>query len=274
MNKWADFCITKYEYQYDIQIISEVEVREDNGENLAEPYKFSRYDLISYHKKRKTFCTVKKDEKGKWIKESDVYFRSGIFDKYIISINNDYLIDNLGNIPLLLPKRKTFISFYNKDDEFRNLFEKITSDIIINKSVPDGAIKDDNSADYIKHLIHDGYLSDTTVVICLVGPETKHRKHVDWELSGGLDYKVGNTHAGLIGILLPNHPDYGKDKYVSDNLPKRLAANAESKYAIIIDWSHDTRFIQDIIEKSFNNRCINEDKIKNREIPQMQRNTN
>lgn len=274
MSKWADYCITKYEYQNDIQVISEVEVREFLGDKLGNSFRLSRYDLIRYHNNEKSFCTVKKNEKVLWIKESDVYFRNSIFENYVISINNDLLLDNLGNIPLLLPKRKTFISFYHKDEYYRELFEKITSDIITNKSVPYGAIKDDNSTDYIKHLIQDGYLSDTTVVICLVGPETKHRKHVDWELSGGLDYKVGNTHAALIGILLPNHPDYGRGQYSFDNLPKRLAANAESKYAIIIDWSHDTRFIQTIIEKSFNNRCINEDKIINRDIPQMQKNTN
>lgn len=275
MEKWADYCITKYEYRSDVQVISKVEVREDLGNSISNnPFTLTRYELINYYKKGKSFITVKKSRKGLWLKENNVYFRSGFFDDFVISINNDLLIDNLGNIPLLLPKRKTFISFYHKDDIFRELFEKLTSDIITNKSVLSGAIKDDNSADYIKHLIQDGYLSDTSVVICLVGPNTKHRKHVDWEISGGLDYKVGNTHAGLIGILLQNHPDYGKGKCDNDNLPKRLAANAKSGYAKIINWSLDTRLLQDIIEDSFNNRKIKEDKIVNREIPQMQRNTN
>ncbi len=275
MEKWADYCITKYEYREDVSILRKIEVRIDNGNTISDSFEMYRRDILEEVKKGKTFCTIIKNTNGRWNKQNDIFFPYNPFHEYSISISKDnHYIDNLGNIPLILPKRKVFISYYNNDQTYKDDFENLTNDIIINKSVGENEIDDDNSTDYIKSLIQKKYLNDTTIVICLVGPNTKHRKHVDWELSGGLDYKVGNTHAGLIGVLLPNHPDYGKSQYYNENLPKRLARNAKSGYALIIDWNEDVRSLQDNIEKSFNSRAVNEDKIVNREIPQMQKNTN
>ena len=65
------------------------------------------------------------------------------------------------------------------------------------------------SDDYVKQLIQKGYLYDTTVLVVLLGAKTKCRKHVDWEMSGALNRKVGDTYAGLLGLMLLTHPDYG-----------------------------------------------------------------
>lgn len=54
-------------------------------------------------------------------------------------------------------------------------------------------------------------MADTTVLVVLVDPKTKCRMHVDWEISSALSTKVGDS--GLLGILLPSHPDYGKEKF-------------------------------------------------------------
>ena len=84
--------------------------------------------------------------------------------------------DNLGNIPLLLPKRKTFISYHHDNDQYyKELFENLTEDLIINKSVGKDDIDIDNSSDYIKQLIQGGYLNDTSVCVVLVGSETRTR---------------------------------------------------------------------------------------------------
>ena len=116
-------------------------------------------------------------------------------------------------------------------------------------------------------------MKDTTVLIVLIGNKTKCRKHVDWEISGALDLKVGDNYAGLIGILLPDHQDYGPDKeYNSDNLPKRLAANLDTKYAKLYDWTDDRVKLQQRIEDAFKRRSETK-KIVNKELPQMQRNT-
>ena len=172
-------------------------------------------------------------------------------------------------------KRKTFISYFHKDDEdYKNEFEKITSDLIVNKSVGDGDISGDNSDDYIKKLIQDGYLSDTTVLVVLVGAKTKCRKHIDWEISGALNLKIGESYAGLLGILLPTHPDYKKptSSYSYDNVPKRLAENIKTGYAEMINWTSDRKFLQSQIESAYSRRKNESDKRVN-SIPQMPKNT-
>lgn len=171
-------------------------------------------------------------------------------------------------------KRKTFISYFHKDDEdYKDEFERLTSDLIVNKSVGDGDITGDNSDDYTKKLIQDGYLSDTTVLVVLVGAKTKCRKHVDWEISGALDLKVGESYAGLFGILLPTHPDFEKPKYSYNNVPKRLAENIKTGYAGMINWTSDKKFLQSTIESAYYRRKKESDNRVNKAIPQMQEDT-
>lgn len=171
-------------------------------------------------------------------------------------------------------KRKTFISYFHKDDEdYKDEFERLTSDLIVNKSVGDGDIDVDNSDDYTKKLIQDGYLSDTTVLVVLVGAKTKCRKHVDWEISGALDLKVGESYAGLFGILLPTHPDFNKPKYLCNNVPKRLAENIKTGYAEVINWTSNRKFLQSTIESAYYRRKTELDNRVNKAFPQMQENT-
>ena len=171
-------------------------------------------------------------------------------------------------------KRKTFISYFHKDDEdYKDEFERLTSDLIVNKSVGDGDISGDNSDDYIKKLIQDGYLSDTTVLVVLVGAKTKCRKHVDWEISGALNLKVGESYAGLFGILLPTHPYFNEPAFFHDDVPKRLVKNIESGYAEMIKWSLDKEFLQSAIERAYDRRKDESDKRVNSVIPQMKKNT-
>lgn len=170
-------------------------------------------------------------------------------------------------------KRKTFISYFHKDDEdYKNEFERLTSDLIVNKSVGDGDINADNSDDYIKKLIQDGYLNDTTVLVVLVGAKTKCRKHVDWEISGALNFKVGDSYAGLLGILLPTYPDFNARVYLLSGVPERLAKNIESGYAEMIKWSLDKEFLQSAIERAYDRRIDESDKRENNLI-QMDKDT-
>lgn len=176
-------------------------------------------------------------------------------------------------LPKNLPKRKTFVSYYHKDDqEYREKFENFFSDLILSKSVNDGEIDEENSDTYIKKLIQDGHLSDTTVLVVLLGPRTRCRKHVDWEISGALDVKVGDKYAGLLGLKLPSHPDYGTGEHKYPNLPTRLSENLKSGYARISDWTDDRVKFQDLIEEVFSRRA-KDDLIVNRAVPQMKQNT-
>jgi hypothetical protein len=220
----------------------------------------------------KTFATITKKITGKWHKLYNVFYSKNYFNDFI-SINLNPIKDDLGDVPFYSPKRKAFISYYHKDDEQKRIeFEKLTDDIIVNKSVANNDIDSDNSDDYIKQLIQKEYLKDTTVLIVLIGNKTKCRKHVDWEISGALNFKVGNTYAGLVGLILPSHPDYGRGQAKFDLMPARLADNFKTGYAVVADWTENRKTIQSYIELAFVKRTSISDKRDNSK-PQIQRNT-
>ncbi len=160
-------------------------------------------------------------------------------------------------------RHKVFISYYHKEDEnYKKKFEELFDDLFINKSVNPGDIDSDNSDEYIKQLIQKEYIDDASVLVVLVGPNTYGRKHIDWEISAALNKKVGG-YSGLLGICLPTHPDYGKDKYNPDIVPPRLVDNIKSGYAKFYDWTTDRNKIKKWVEEAFQNRINKSDKIDN-----------
>jgi len=151
-------------------------------------------------------------------------------------------------------RHKIFISYYHREDQsYRDTFEKKFGHLFISKSVEPGDIDPDLSTQYIKRLIQEGYITDSSVVVVLVGPKTYCRKHVDWEISAGLSKKVGG-YSGLLGILLPGFSLADDNKYYYDDLPARLADNVKSGYARIYTWDYlcaSADRVRDTIETAF-----------------------
>ncbi len=262
MEKWADYCISQIKWDTEKHRLIEIMVHEDKGETIGLGYLKNRNWIIQKIENNKSFITIQRTEKGKWNKTS------------VVKLENGALKWNDKALPFIKTKRKTFVSYYHFDDQsYQKKFYNLTSDLIVNKSVGEKSIDDDNSDAYIKKLIQDGFLSDTTVLAVLVGNKTYCRKHVDWEISGALDLKVGESYSGLLGILLPTHPDFGKEKDSYNNLPKRLAENAKTGYAKIYDWTTNRPDIQTYIEDAYTGRTSRIEKRTNRAIPQMQRNS-
>lgn len=259
MEKWADYCISKISFSENGKTITEIFIHEDYGETISSGEIRDRNWLIQKANIGKTFCCITKKVDGKWWKVCDFRHENGAFNW-------------AGNLPKVLPKRKTFVSYYHNDDQNkREDFENLFEDLIVSKSVNDGDIDSTNSASYIKKLIQEGYLSDTTILVVLVGPKTKCRKHIDWEISGALNLKVGEKYAGLLALKLPTHPDYGTGNHTYSQLPKRLSENLKSGYARIADWTEDRAVLQGLIEDVFKLRdCDN--LIINHGIPQMENN--
>lgn len=172
-------------------------------------------------------------------------------------------------------KHKVFVSYYHYDDQrYRDAFEKHFGSLFISKSVQPGDIDTDVSTEYVKHLIHDDYLDDASVIIVLVGPKTLGRKHVDWEISAGLNKKVGG-YSGLMAILLPEFRLSADGKYQYEDIPARLADNVKSDYAKVYTWSWlcaDAHRVKNAIQTAFDDRVGKADKIDNSRS-QMQRNT-
>ena len=257
--KWADYCVSKLSLN-DYGMIDKVILYKDLGDNLdSDALEKNRSWMVQQVSLGKTFCSIKRNNQGSWNKIGDFSYDGSIFSWFVIPKN--------------LPRRKSFVSFYHKDDQsYREKFENLFDDLLISKSVNDGDIDSDTSDGYIKQLIQNDYLSDTTVLVVLIGPKTKCRKHIDWEISGALNYKVGDSYSGLLGLKLPTHPDYGTGKATYNLLPARFSDNFKSGYAIIRDWTEDRIKLQSYIELAFSNRTDKSDERDNSRI-QMQQNT-
>ncbi len=257
--KWADYCVIKLT-KGENGFINTIVCCEDLGSSLGDSFERNRSWMVEQVSKGKTFCSIKTNEKGGWNNIGEFSYDGRIF-KWM-------------TVPKNITQRKTFISYYHyEDQDYKEKFRNLFGDLITHKSVEDGDIDSDNSDGYIKQLIQKGYLSDTTVLVVLIGPNTKHRKHIDWEISGALNYKVGDKYSGLLGLLLPNHPDFGTDKATYNLMPARLADNFKSGYAIIRDWTNDRVKMQEYIELAFEKRYTHSDNIDNTK-KQMTENTN
>lgn len=170
-------------------------------------------------------------------------------------------------------KHKVFISFYHYDDQkYKDYIDLYLSQNIINKSVMTGEYNTDNSDEYIKRLIREDKVSDSSVVVVLVGPNTRRRKHVDWEIYAGLRASI-NGSAGLVGIILPEFTAVMGNYYdaMCDAMPGRLADNIKSGYASFYSWNYAVNNFDTIIEDAFNSRILKKNKINNSRI-QMRRN--
>lgn len=156
-----------------------------------------------------------------------------------------------------IPRHKVFVSFHHEDQHYKDYFVDMMEGDIVDKSVEDGDIDDDNlSTETIRQKIRDEFIRDATVTVVLVGPCTWQRKHVDWEIGSSLRDTPRNSRCGLLGILLPNHPNYRLQNYALGLIPPRLADNCigHDPFARIYHWSSDSTYIRSYIHQAFNRR--------------------
>ena len=158
----------------------------------------------------------------------------------------------------LLTRRKVFVSYHHANDQLdREIFETLFSShygLMISKSVQLGEINSLLPPETIRQKIRDEYLRDSTVTVVLIGKETWKRKHVDWEIASSIRQTKLNSRSGLVGIFLPDHPDYGRDKYNPYIIPPRLHYNAKCGYASLHDWSDDPSNVYTWINDAFGRR--------------------
>lgn len=151
-------------------------------------------------------------------------------------------------------RHKVFVSYHHANDEsYRDKFDRICTEILVPKSVQVGDIDPYLKTETIRQKIRDKYLRDSNVTVVLIGSETWKRKHVDWEISSSIRRTEANLRSGLIGILLPTHPDYGK-AYNPHTIPPRLYDNLSNGFATIHHWSSNAKVIQGWIHEAFNRR--------------------
>ena len=139
-----------------------------------------------------------------------------------------------------LPRHKVFISFHEKDIKWKEDFVRMMGKRIVDRSVDTGNIDDTGlTTATVRQKIRDEYIRDATVTIVLIGPRTWQRRHVDWEVGSSIRKTKKNPRCGLLGIVLPNHPNHGRNKKLDPHLiPPRLADNwtEDDSYSLICDW--------------------------------------
>ena len=156
------------------------------------------------------------------------------------------------------PRHRAFISFHHEDQAYKDWFVQMTGNDIVDESVRDGDIDDERLAtETIRQQIRDNFIQDATVTIVLIGPCTWQRKHVDWEIGSSLRATRLNSRCGLLGILLPNHPNAGAAQYRPNLVPPRVADNVggTDPYAVVHNWSHNTTEIRNWIHRAFERRA-------------------
>ena len=139
-----------------------------------------------------------------------------------------------------IPRHKVFISFHHDDQKYKDRFVQMMKGNVVDKSVEDGDIDDQNMRTAtIRQKIRDNFIADATVTVVLIGPCTWQRKHVDWEIGSSLRKTKRNPRCGLLGILLPNHPNFRSETFNRRLIPPRLADNCkgDAPYARIYRWS-------------------------------------
>lgn len=155
----------------------------------------------------------------------------------------------------MVDRHKAFISFHHANDEsYKRIFELRFGNkfgVIAPGAVQDGDIDPTCTAETIRRIIRDEYLRDTSVTVVLVGRETWKRKHVDWEISSSLRNTELNPRSGLLGILLPTHPNHGDGHYDPQIIPPRLHDNIECEFAKMIPWSDNPDVISEAVHQAY-----------------------
>ena len=155
----------------------------------------------------------------------------------------------------MVKRHNLFISYYHEQDQqYKERFVRIMGDNIVDKSVYIGDIADANQpTEATLQRIREDHIAQVSVTVVLIGQCTWQRKYVDWEIGASLRETPTNLRCGLLGILLPNHPDFRKENYNDRLIPPRLADNCWQKntFASIYDWSDDAIEVRGWIHRAF-----------------------
>ena len=154
-------------------------------------------------------------------------------------------------------RHDVFVSFQHADQRYKDKLIRIMGNRIVNRSVNNGDIDSGQNLDKTRMEIREEHIQKASVTVVLIGPCTWQRKHVDWEIDYSLrqtDFKPERN--GLLGIILPNHPNFRRRPYQPKLIPRRLADNCDENhpYAKIYYWTELTDHIGVWIDRAFDTR--------------------
>ena len=263
--------LSQVEYQYNesIRLLSQVEYQYNESirlfrNSLHNCQKAIQSVLRTEYRRRDAIQLFRQAENLKDSAEKlvlDTFYNRERCVRLVLNahILRDYLMNYR---PQVNPRHKVFVSYYHAEDQYyRERFEDMFSDyydIMVSESVEIDDIDPNLKPETIRQKIRDEYLRDSTVTVVLVGARTWQRKFVDWEIGSSIRKSKNNTRSGLLGILLPPHPDSGQDRYTHGIIPPRLHDNIVCGFAKLYNWSNDPHTVQSWIHDAF----LRRDKIK------------
>ena len=175
---------------------------------------------------------------------------------------------------------KIFISYHHENDQFyKGELSRLNdrykflygTPIFIDMSVDTGGISEDLSDETIREKIRDEYLKNSTVTILFVGTETKHRKHIDWELYSSMYNGKINKQSGILVVNLPvikNHSSikagHGEQKLYPE-ITSWTSVNTRKEYEERYPYMPD-RIIDNLLNPNAKISITHWDKITNPQI--------
>ncbi len=167
-------------------------------------------------------------------------------------------------------RHKCFISYHDANRRAVEAFINRFSDVIIPRTVGVTATDpfvNSTDQDYVKRVIREKYLTDSTVTIVLIGRCTWARRFVDWEIASSLRNDPNNKRSGLLGIKLSSE---------AKKMPARLNANISSAnkpgYARVRTYPRSAASLRRWVEDAFDARSTRQGNIDN-SLPLRQRNS-
>jgi hypothetical protein len=194
-----------------------------------------------------------------------------------------------------IEKHKVFISYFHADDQnYKDILLRANKlyGLFDDYSVHEDDVDDTGLTDeQVRRIIRDDYIQDATVLILLCGQNTKHRKHIDWEIHAAMYDSDINPKMGILVINLPTISNKqgmiacGNDEeqvmgnvlttwipiqkdvtYIENNypyLPNRIVTNlARNNVSIsVVNWNvieNDYEKLKYLIDNAFNRRKNND----------------
>ena len=160
-----------------------------------------------------------------------------------------------------VPRHRCFISYHSRDrgamEQFAEVFSDRTYRMIVQGVVADDDFINSQRSEYVFRRIRERYLTSTTVTIVLVGRCTWARRFVDSEVAGSLVRPSGGHPNGLLAI------DLSRSGRIRNELPRRVADNVRSGYAIHKPYPRDGYQLQRWIHSAWEARTISPQRVEN-----------
>lgn len=162
-------------------------------------------------------------------------------------------------------RHKCFVSYHAADTEeaadFVESFESVFIPRAIGVEEGDGSIIHSESVDYIRDVIREDYLRDSTVTIVLVGRCTWARKFIDWEIYASLRDTKYSKKNGLLGLLLPSATD--DIPKAPERLTDNIASDGSEAYGRYFYYPQSDSALRANVEDAFQARTTRAHLIEN-----------